>query len=306
MKIIVAVMMSILLSGCDVPKPLEDIVESMKNLMGMSPAKKPVSSQPGSSASPAPSLSAAASTNAANAELLTEMFKVTFNQNEIEDQSLFSSLVSSLNQGASLEGIYRGLVMGAKYRVLESKAKAASPDAIKFFASEMGALQMGMKAPTIFTKDTAKQAPSIDFPEGSPDNAPSVGANGPDSYTFGDTPKKDEPSEHQTPSSEKRSEKEIASEMLQDFIGATPFTLKRVLADEVMKKIDEMKDSPTDLAPWYASFVVRMSETNTDFGLPQRNTGDYDFHFRFAKTMSVDRVKWEVLNRYHRVINRLD
>jgi len=305
MKIIIAVTTSVLLSACDVPIPLQNLMDSAKNLMGMSPAKKETSPQPGASPAASP-LSAAAAAMAANSELLTEMFQVTFHQKEIEDQSLFSSLVSSLNQGASLEGIYRGLVMGSRYRVLESKAKAASPDAIKFFATEMGELQAGMKSPSSFTKDTAKQAPTIDYPEGAADSPPSAGANGPDSYTFGDTEKKEAAPVPQSEPSGKRTKKEIASEILDDFIGATPFTLKRVLADEALRKIDELKDSPADLAQWYASLVVRLAETGTDFGLPQRNTTDYDFHFRFARTMSVDRVKWEVLNRYHRVINRIE
>lgn len=243
------------------------------------------------SPSPTATPNAAEAAVKANAELLTEMYQVTFNKKEIEDQSQFVSLVSSLNQGASLEGIYRGLVMGSRYRVLESKAKAASPNAIKFFAIEMGELQGTMKYPTQFNKETAKQFPSIDFPEGASDT--------PDSLTFGDDNR-----EHADGT--KKTQKEITEEILQDFIGATPFTLKRVLAEEVLKKMDEMKDSPLDLPQWYATLVVRLAETGTDFGLPQRNSADFDFHFRFAKTMSVDRVKWEVLNRHLRIINRLE
>jgi hypothetical protein len=284
MKKISVVIACLCLSACDVPAPLENAVDSIKKMMGMA-------FQPKATPSPSPAQNAEASAVKANAELLAEMYQVTFNQKEIEDQAQFSSLVSSLNQGASLEGIYRGLVMGSRYRVLESKAKAASPDAIKVFAVEMSELQSAMKNPTHFNKDTAKQFPSIDFPEGADDSTP-------DSYTFGET--KDE-----NGAEVKKDKTQVAEELLQNFIGATPFTLKRVLAEEVMKKIDEMKDSPADLAQWYAGLVVHLSSANTDFGLPQRNSSDFDFHSRFARTMSVDRVKWEVLNRYHRIINRI-
>lgn len=284
MKLFSILTMTLVLSACKVPAPLENAVEWMKNLVGMAQVAE---TKP--APSPTPALSPQVAAQKANAELLAEMYHVVFHQKEIEDQSTFASLVSSLNQGASLEGIYRGLVMGSRYRVLESKAKAASPDAIKFFALEMSELQAGMKNPTKFTKDTAKLVPSIDYPEG-------ISDTGPDSLTFGDTP----------PEISKKTAKEIVEEMLQDFIGATPFTLKRVLADEALKKMDEMKDSPGEMAQWYASHVERMSGTNTDFGLPQRNANDFDFHFRFAKTMAVDRVKWEVLNRYLRVINHLE
>ena len=220
------------------------------------------------------------------------MFQVTFNKKEIEDPSQFSGFLSSLNQGASLEGIYRGLVMGARYRVTESNAKAASPAAIKFFASEMSELQNGMKNPTVFSKDTAKLFPTIEYPEGTNDSIP-------DKLTFGDTKEGEK-------DAAKKDKNQLTAEMLQDFIGATPYTLKRVLAEEALKKMDEMKDSPADLAQWYAGLVVHLSAANTDFGLPQRNSSDFDFHFRFARTMSIDRVKWEVLNRYHRIINRIE
>ena len=279
---------------------------------------------------PSPSPSAEASAVKANAEILTEMFQVVFQQKEIEDQTLFASLVSTLDQGASLEGIYRGLVMGSRYRVLESKARAASPESIKFFASEMGELQPGMRSPTTFTKDTAKLFPTIDFPEGVESAGgqgagtgqgsdgegkvvEALGKDGPDSLTFGDDSKpaaniKPSPTSapHIAHDQSKKSQKEIVDEMMQDFIGATPFTLKRVLCEEVMEKMDEIKGSPGELAQWYATFVVRMAATGVDFGLAQRNSVDFDFHFRFAKIISFDRLKWEVLNRYQRVLNQLN
>jgi hypothetical protein len=284
MKIFYLVTSCILLSACEVPIPVQNAVESAKKLMGM-----PI--EPKATPAVSPALSAEATAVKANAELLAEMFQVVFNKKEVDDPSLYTSLLPSLNQGASLEGIYRGLVMGSRYRVWESKAKAASPNAIKFFAMEMGELQDGMKSPSQFTKETAKLAPSIDYPEGA-DNTP-------ESLTFGD--QKDSNQEDV-----KKTKQQITEEILQNFIGATPFTLKRILSDEALKKMDEMKDSPNDQAQWYAALVVRLSVAKTDFGLPQRNSDDFDFHSRFAKTMSLDRVKWEVLNRYHRIINRLE
>lgn len=284
MKIFAILLSVFLLSACHVPAPIENAMESAKRLMGIA-----IQTSPTPAASPA--LSAEASAVKANAELLAEMFQVVFNKKEVDDPSLYSSLLPSLNQGASLEGIYRGLVMGSRYRVWESKAKAASPNAIKFFAMEMGELQESMKSPSAFTKETAKLAPSIDYPEGADDT--------PEGLTFGD--QKDSNQEEA-----KKTKQQITEEILQNFIGATPFTLKRILSDEALKKMDEMKDSPNDLAQWYAALVVRLSVAKTDFGLPQRNSDDFDFHSRFAKTMSLDRVKWEVLNRYHRIINRLE
>ncbi len=278
MRIKIIFLSLFMLSACDVPEPLENAIESAKKLMGMAFQQD---NKPTPSATPA--LTPEQATLKANSEIIAEMIKVTFNEKEIVDQSLFLSLVSSLNQGASLEGVYRGLVMGSHYRVVESKSQAATPDAIKFFASEMAELQSGMKNPTRFIKDTAKQIPNIEYPEGISENSNE---------------------EIQVPV--KMNKSQIAEELLQDFIGATPFTLKRVMAEEILKKFDEMKDSAADMAQWYAGLVVHLSGAHTDYGLPQRNSSDFDFHSRFAKTMSIDRVKWEMLNRYHRIINRLN
>jgi len=289
MKIIIVLLLSIFMSSCYVPPPLENIAESLKKMMGMAFQQLATPSP-----SPTPALDPKIVATKANAELLTEMFQVTFNKKEIEDPSQFSGLLSSLNQGASLEGVYRGLIMGARYRVTESKAKAASPAAIKFFASEMSELQAGMKNPTEFSKITAKEFPTIEYPEGTSDS-------GSNSLTFGN-----DQQGAQEKDKNKKDKNALAAEMLQDFIGATPYTLKRVLSEEILKKVDELKDSRADLAHWYAGLVVHLSDANTDFGLPQRNSSDFDFHFRFAMAMSQDRVMWEVLNRYHRIINRIE
>ena len=273
-----------------------------------------------------------------NADLLTEMFQVVFQKPEIEDKPLFTSLVSSLNQGASLEGIYNGLVLGATYRGMESKGSAAIPAAIKFFVAELSELQVGMKSPTLYNKDMPKLVPTISYPAGmhpkaaglpkpKDESIPSaakteaIGGDGPDSLSFGETPKptvKLAPSPTPTPevsvgqssNSEqalvKKTQRENADELFEVFIVATPLTLKRVLCDEVMKKIDEMKDSPDMLAQWYAGFAVRMVPNNIDFGLPLRNSGDFDLQLSFAKTKSIDQLKWEVVNRYQRVLNKLN
>jgi hypothetical protein len=224
----------------------------------------------------------------ANSELLFEMMTVIFNQKDVDDKSNFGALVNSLNDGASLEGIYRGIIMGSRYRELESKSQAASPELLKLFAHEMAELQVDMKNPTEFIKDDAIKAPSIEYPDGI------------DSDAVANAPKAAPQTQEVKP---KKAKNELADELLDNFIGASPFTLKRVLGDEAMKKMDEMKDSQGEFAQWYAKLVVRLCDAHVDFGLAQRNDPNLDFHFKFAQTMSLDRVKWEVLNRYHRLLN---
>ena len=224
----------------------------------------------------------------ANSELLFEMTTVVFNLKEVDDKSNFGALANSLNDGASLEGIYRGLIMGSRYRGLEAKSQAASPELLKLFAHEMAELQLEMKNPTEFLKEEAIKPPSIEYPDGNSINFVS------------NAPKAAPHSQEVKPKPNKNA---LADELLDNFIGASPFTLKRVLADEAMKKMDEMKDSQGEFAQWYAKLVVRLCEAHIDFGLAQRDDPNFDFHFKFAQTMSLDRVKWEVLNRFHRLLN---
>jgi hypothetical protein len=221
----------------------------------------------------------------ANLELLSEIMKVVFNEKEVEDKSNFGELAHSLNQGASLEGIYRGIIMGSRYRGMEAKSKAASPTVLKAFAHEMAEIQTDMKDPTVFTQE-ARKIPSIEFPD--------------ENTAGGDIPTAAANSQDIT---QKKDKKEIMNSLLQMFIGASPYTLKRVLGEEALKKMDEMKDSPGEMAQWYAKTTTQLCESKIDFGLAQRNLTDFDFHFKFAQKMAPDRVKWEVLNRYHRYLN---
>ena len=288
MKLIVPVLSLFLLSSCHIPEPLEKAVEASKRLVGMAfQQPTPVGASPAPSASPSVPENNDAMLKA-NAELLSEVIRVTFAIDELEDQDQFRSLLSSLQQGASIEGIYRGLVMASRYRTLESRAKAAAPNAVKFFALEMANLQLTMKNPTKFDKETAKNYPSIDFPEGLPDHVDLT------------------PTESTGEGSAPRDQKELAEEVLQAFIGGTSFTLKRVMAEEILKKFEEVKNSPSEAANWYATTVVRLNASKIDFGVPQRNSTEFDFHQKFANTVSSDRLKWEVLNRYHRIFNQLN
>jgi hypothetical protein len=217
-----------------------------------------------------------------NSEILSEMFRVVFNQEAVDDKTDFSGLLQSLNQGASLEGIYRGIIAGSRYRALESKGQAASPDELKAFASEMAELQDIMRSPTEFSIVDAKKAPEIVFPDG---NIPVIAS--PSSQEV--KKKLDKPTRVQ--------------ELVRIFIGASSFTLKRTLGEEALRKFDEDKSDPGVVAHWYAKLVVRLATSKVDFGLELRNSADFDFHFKFAQKIAIDRVKWEVLNRYHRYLN---
>jgi hypothetical protein len=217
-----------------------------------------------------------------NSEILSEMFRVVFNQDLIEDKTDFSGLLQSLNQGASLEGIYRGIIAGSRYRALESKSQAASPNELKAFAEEMSEIQGIMHSPTEFSIVDAKKAPEITFPDG---NIPVIAS----------------PASQEV--KKKLDKVSRVQELIRIFIGASSYTLKRTLGEEALRKFDEDKSDPGGVAHWYAKLVLRLATTKVDFGLELRNRADFDFHFKFAQQIAIDRVKWEVLNRYHRYLN---
>lgn len=291
LKLVAAVLaLSMSLSGCQVP-PLPELLAKINRAVGFELFKykqktlpDDVKDEMSQASNPDASPSAGALAKA-NSELLGEMFKVVFHLDKVEDKSEFGGLTHSLNQGASLEGIYHGIVMGSRYRGLEGSTKAASPRVLKAFVLEMAELQLSMRSPTEFQVEESRKAPNIEYPDGSAAQ-PGVA-------------KKKESQEVK----EKKDKTVLINELLQIFIGASDYTLKRVLADEALKKFDELKDSPAELAQWYAQFVLRMCDTHIDFGLELRNKPDFDFHFKFAQRMAPDRVKWEVLNRYHRYLN---
>jgi hypothetical protein len=220
----------------------------------------------------------------ANSELLGEMVRVVFNQEKVEDQVDFAGLVQSLNQGASLEGVYRGLVMGARYRGLESKSQGASPAEVKVFAVEMSELQMIMRNPTRFTMDS-KKVPEIEYPDEEGGSFRPSASSGAEEVEV------------------KREKGAIQQDLIRKFVGASLFTLKRTLGEEALRKFDESKEDPAGIAQWYAALAVRLVQQGVDGGLQLRNSADFRLHSEFAGRMSQDRVRWEVLNRYHRYLN---
>jgi hypothetical protein len=266
-RVVVSGFLCLALTGCD---PFLEL----RSLLGQRPAPVP---------SPTPAEKKNFDLAKGRREILAEMLRVVFDTSEVENDEFFEGLLSSLNQGASIEGIYRGLIQGQRYRSLETGATGADPAQIRFFAAELALLQESMKNPTRLDTKESRGVPTIEFPDG--DTASAV-TSGPES----DVPLK---------------KGELESRLTRDFIGASPYTLKRILGNEALKKIDELKESRADMAQWYAATVLRLVKRGVDFGVPLRNSDDFGMHLRFAETVSPDRVIWEVLNRYHRCINAI-
>ncbi|MEK6705823.1 MAG: hypothetical protein AABZ06_08540 [Bdellovibrionota bacterium] len=93
------------------------------------------------------------------------------------------------------------------------------------------------------------------------------------------------------------------SDIKQYFQNSSIFTLKRVAADEALKVIDFKRTERSKLVLWYSKWAVAQTSNNVDFGLALRNRSDEVFHYNWAVNASEDNLKWEILNRVHRLLN---
>ncbi len=226
-----------------------------------------------------------------NAEFLQEAFRIVWLE-EPGDKADFVQWLEALNQGASFEGVYNGFTRSTHYRELELQNRGATVRALKAFAEELTILTLELPRPTRFQSSAAgplpervdrsfevdSDDPSVDF--GNEDKDFGKGADG------------------------KIDPRKLQEEYARVFVGASVFTLKRVLGEEAMKVIARKGEYREKLAEWYSRWVVRICTQRTvDFGLPLRNKPDESLHYRWALQASNDRLLWETLNRLHRVIN---
>lgn len=308
-------MLMTFLTGCDVIPPEYEKywVQIQKEWTAMlevlSGGKTPA---PLASPSPTPT-EEFASKNArdakANAELLHEVYKVVY-EREPKDRGEFGNLVDSMNQGASLEGMYNGFTHSTDYRKLETANSGASPEALRAFGEELAILEAELPTPVEFDNEATQPLAAADGGAAAlPTPAAKPQADGVNVIEYGKVP---EPGVTPTAAAEpktiasngaKPDIKVLADKYTKQFVGASIFTLKRVLGDEALRVVAVKKEYPEKLALWYSKWVVHMAVRGVDFGISQRNKPDEEFHYKWALTAGEDRVNWEVLNRLHRVLN---
>jgi hypothetical protein len=290
----------LLLSGCDVNEVVSRITDAIQVLFTgtehslQAPRKNPTKE----------SLSAITTQRAKqNAEILHEIFRDVYVQ-EPSNAREFASLVDSLNQGASLEGVYNGLIHSSDYRELEKAHPGSNSKVLQFFVEELVRTELQLSSPTVFSSDAAKPLSVPVQPTGTEDEIDFPGAQPSVVASAAPAP---------APSLSKEQEKAQADRLFHqyahDFAGASFFTLKRVLGDELLELMSQKSHDQSDpkaLAKWYGKFVHRMSAYGIDFGLALRNNPDEKFHEGWAESVSGDQLRWEVLNRIHRVINTME
>jgi len=226
-----------------------------------------------------------------NAELLQEVMRVVYDRDP-SNRAEFGSLVDSMNQGASIEGLYNGFTHSSEYRKLEVENPGSSRAALRFFASELARTEAELKPPTVFGPESARPLAVPEAPGDSSAGDASAGSPGNPGVTEVEFGKAAE----SAPTGDE-------AKYMRIFSGASIFTLKRVLGDEMLRLIAQKLKDPKALRDWYGKWAARMCGENVDFGLPQRNLTDAAFHSKWAASADHDRLIWEVLNRVHRVLN---
>lgn len=228
----------------------------------------------------------------ANAELLRELFLVVLNRTP-KNRAQFGNWLDTLNQGASLEGVYNGFVSSEYYRKLELQGGGASPEELQRFGKVVARLQLEKADRTLFTADDLRPRSSVNLEQMRESLAV-------EEQTFGLSQ-----SRVVQPKVNLRDLDfpQLASFYSRFFIGASFYTLKRVAGEEALKVLAHHSDYPEKRAIWYSKWVNEMSRFGVDFGLSLRNKVDEDFHYRWAMQANSDQITWEVLNRVHRVIN---
>jgi hypothetical protein len=236
----------------------------------------------------------------ANAQILSEMIQVVTLKGP-ENRAEFGSMVDTLNQGASYEGVYNGLVHSSTYRRLEQARSEIHAETLHVFSEELARLELELKEPTEFTAASAGPlAPPMNPADFAADGGRADGGN---TLEFG---KAVSPSPKAAASpAARQSRQALVERFMALFANSSVFTMKRILGDEAMRVIAEKQSaSPQVLADWYGTWVARLASSYTvNFGLPLRNNADEVFHRDWALHVQSDQLIWEVLNRVHRLIN---
>ena len=97
----------------------------------------------------------------------------------------------------------------------------------------------------------------------------------------------------------------MIGEMATKAVNKSLYTLKREAAAEALKLMEYKKEYKEKYATWFGRFAQWSSSRKVDFGIDARNKNDEYFHYKWALDSTEDRIRWEVLNRIHRIFNAI-
>jgi hypothetical protein len=215
-------------------------------------------------------------------EVLKEMYQVVL-QKEPQDLEEFSGYREAMVQGATFEGIYNGFTHSSNYRLLEMHHPGSGLETVRLFAEELEILERELSDKTLFHSKSALPLPVLENP----------------AYSLS----QQAIYQGRTEAKKIYKGKEAVDYYTRVFYMASMYTLKRVLGDEAMKVVDLKRANQNDLARWYGNWAATLAHKKIDFGLTLRNNTDAEFHYQWALSVPEDLLRWEVLNRLHRLIN---
>ncbi len=238
-------------------------------------------------------LSAAARKSRENSELLAEMIRVVFGRDP-KDPQAFNQYHASLNQGASIEGILNGVMHTGAYRDFETSSPKAKGPALQFFVEELILLQTGLVSsghrPIALSDASPRPLAKMEMPTGESSGRAVESAK----------PWKFDP-------------KTAVSFYSKAFSVSSMPILRRVLVEAVEARIDGFPSATSpEFANWYSDLAARFANAGVDFGVPQRNLPSPVYHHEMfdglvkSRTPAEvhDRILWESLNRYLRILNQ--
>lgn len=231
----------------------------------------------------------------AHAEILRELYQVVLLKVP-QDRSTFGNWVDSLNQGASIEGVYNGFTHSKEYRDFEKQETTkAKPEAVQIFTEQWFYFQRELKKKSELHSSEALPLREANFSELGKTTSFSNA-----SYSL-----------LSQPGATILSQESVVKRA---FSKASIYTLKRVLGDQALLWVAEGRhENATQSAGSkprfplnYANWVLDGLRSHIDFGLSLRNRDDADFHAQWAARELKSKsglLEWEVLNRIHRLIN---
>lgn len=218
----------------------------------------------------------------AHSEVLRELYQVVLLKVP-QDRAAFGNWVDSLNQGASIEGVYNGFTHSKEYRDLEKhETNVAKPEAVQIFVDQWFYFQRELSKKSELRATDALPLRELGFSE----------------------LEKSSPAKSSNPSLI-LSQENVAKSA---FSKASVFTLKRVLGNQALLWVAEgRREGENASFPLrYANWVMECVRSKIDFGLLLRNRDDAPFHAQWAaRELKSKRgiLEWEVLNRIHRMLN---
>lgn len=229
----------------------------------------------------------------AQSEILSEMHKVVLKA-PLKDRKKYAGLLGALEEGASLEGIYRGFVSTPEYRELEKRGPRASGDVFERFVTLLMDAQLSLPEARILMPQDGDPPKRLGYQH----------LVNPKRGTNEGTLLKAHLELYRKALKSARSGNAQKLDALyrEIFSRSSIYTLKRILSDEVLRLMDSMKNHPIRMAEWYSNFAVTSTAYQIDFALEPRNSAEADMHRKWALKAEYEQVVWEVLNRIHRLL----